>query len=301
MMIRAERITKRFGRFTAVDDLSFVVHPGEALALWGSNGAGKTTVIRCVLGLLRYQGRICIDGVDVHRCGRHARRLMGYVPQELALHDDLAAIEALHFYAQLKQAGSDRPAQVLAQVGLADHGKKKVRELSGGMKQRLSLAAAMLADPPVLVLDELTSNLDASAQSGFMELLEELKQAGKTILFTSHRLEEVEVLADRVIVLEKGRLKHECQPDELAETLGLRSTLKLFVADGLIPEAVRQLRLRGFMASANGTGLHVEVGARSKGLPIRALHDAAIFVRDFEFSNGECDRHGGGNGSLHDQ
>jgi ABC-type multidrug transport system ATPase subunit len=266
-----------------VDDLSFRVDSGEALALWGPNGAGKTTAIRCVLGLIRGRGRITIAGFDARRQGKAARRSLGYVPQELCLHDDFTALDALHFYARLKRAGSDRPARVLREVGLEDHGRKRVRELSGGMKQRLALAIALLADPPLLVLDELTSNLDAEARSGFTALLRDVKRQGKTILFTSHRLDEIEQLADRVLVMERGRARFECVPEALAGRLGLRSVLKVFVDAARIPDAVEALRRRGFIAAPNGIGVHVEIPSRRKASPILALEAAAIDVLDFEF------------------
>jgi ABC-type multidrug transport system ATPase subunit len=290
IMIRAEHVTKKFGRHRAVDDLSFTVAPGEALALWGPNGAGKTTVLRCVLGLLPFTGSISINGCDVRRQGKAARRSLGYVPQELALHDDLRALGALHFYGRLKHAGAERPAKVLADVGLADHGRKRVGELSGGMKQRLALAIALLADPALLVLDELTASLDADGRSGFIDLLQQLRRAGKTILFTSHRVDEIEALADRVLVLGAGRLRTETTGLGLSDSLGVRSMIKLFVADGMIPTAVERLKSHGFAATPNGTGLHVEVRPRHKALPIHALNDAAIEVRDFEVMN-DCASH----------
>ncbi len=219
-MIRVSHLTKRFGRHTAVDDLSFEVAAGEALALWGPNGAGKTTAIRCILGLLQSEGTITIAGHDARRDGKAARRALGYVPQELCLHDDLRAIEALHFYGSLKGAPAHRASVVLAEVRLAEHRRKRIRELSGGMKQRLALAIALLADPALLVLDELTANLDAGARSGFLALLCDLKERGKTILFTSHRVDEVTALADRVLLMDSGRLMRLCRPDELTGVIG---------------------------------------------------------------------------------
>lgn len=282
-MIRVERLIKTFGRHAAVDDLSFAVQPGEALALWGPNGAGKTTAIRCVLGLLRYQGSITIANRNARKHGKAARRALGYVPQQLCLHDDLPALAALHFYGRLKGAGGDRPDAVLAEVGLAEHGRKRIGALSGGMKQRLALAIALLSDPPLLVLDELTANLDAQARFDFLEMLRLLKCRGKTILFTSHRLDEVELLADRVLVMERGKEKLQCRPHELAHAIGMRSVLKLVVSDGMLHRAIDHLRTAGLQATPNGAGLYVEVSPRQKALPIRMLAEAEITVRDFEF------------------
>lgn len=284
-MIHAEHITKRFGRHMAVNDVSFDVAAGEAVALWGPNGAGKTTAIRCVLGLLAFEGKIEVNRNDIRKRGKAARRSLGYVPQELALHDDLRTLEALHFYGRLKRAPRDRPRKVLADVGLAQHGRKRVGELSGGMKQRLALAIALLSDPPLLVLDELTASLDASGRTGFIDLLVQLKRVGKSMLFTSHRLEEVESLADRVLVLRDGTLQCESTGAKLADTLGLRSVLKVYVETSMITEAALQLQSAGFIARPNGTSVHVEVEARRKAMPIHALKEASINVCDFEVIN----------------
>lgn len=286
-MIRLDHLTKRFGRSTAVDDLSLTIEPGEAVALWGPNGAGKTTIIRCVLGLIRFNGSVSVAGFDVRRRGKAARRMIGYVPQELAFHDDLRASGALEFLASLKRTPRERIGVVLSEVGLADHARKRVRELSGGMKQRLALAAALLADPPLLILDELTSNLDAEAQSGFMSLLKSLKDRGKTILFTSHHYAEVRALADRVLMLERGRVVRQGRPDAAAghaENL----LMKVFVADAQIEQAAASLIRQGFDASRNGCGVHVVVNPRAKAGPIHALATTGIRAEDFEIlSNGQ--------------
>ena len=206
-MIQFDHVTKRFGRFVAVNDLDITVPEQQAYALWGANGAGKTTAIKCLLGLLRYEGRIRINGFDAARNGREARRLVGYVPQELAFYDEMTTLESARFFARLKQTPTAQAVSVLAEVGLAEHAGKPVAALSGGMKQRLALALALLGDPPVLVLDEPTSNLDTAGRSQFLHLLARVKAAGKTLLFTSHRLEEIEQLADLVVVMERGTVQ----------------------------------------------------------------------------------------------
>jgi ABC-type multidrug transport system ATPase subunit len=191
---------------TALDDVSFRLERGSALALWGANGAGKTTLLKCLLGLLDCEGSLHLDGHDLRQSGRAARRFLGYVPQELAFHNGMRVDECCRFYAKLKRAPLSRIPVVLAQVGLASQQRKAVGALSGGMKQRLALALALLADPPVLLLDEPTSNLDAKTRDEFIDLLIELRRGGKTLLFTSHHAEEVDRLADQVLVLVDGRV-----------------------------------------------------------------------------------------------
>jgi ABC-type multidrug transport system ATPase subunit len=211
-VIEIADVRKRFGRVGVLNGVSFAVRPGQSVALWGSNGAGKTTLVRCLLGLTDFDGGIRVAGLDVRRHGKAARRFMGYVPQELALYDDLRVIEAARFMARLKGAPGHACEARLAELGLADHSRKRVRELSGGLKQRLALAVALLNDPPVLVLDEPTSNLDTAARASLMDLLQGLKRSGKTILFISHRPEEVAGLADRVLTLENGLLVTDTAP-----------------------------------------------------------------------------------------
>lgn len=282
-MIEVRDLTKTFGRLAAVDRLSFRL-PGGGLALWGPNGAGKTTVIRCILGLLRYRGDVTVCGLDARRQGKACRRAIGYVPQELALYGDLRVTEALHYFGRLKRAGAARVPAVLDEIGLAPHARKRIGELSGGMKQRLALGVALLADPPILVLDELTSNLDRAAQASFLEMLRRQKDRGRTILFASHRIDEVELLADRVVGLESGRRRFECAAADLARTAGLRCVLKVVVDRDAVDRAVEVLSRGAWAVTRNGTGLQVEVPAGGKAGPIAALCRADIAVRDFDFS-----------------
>jgi nitrous oxidase accessory protein len=286
-ILSAVRITKHFGRLTAVKELDLDLRPGEAVALWGPNGAGKTTALRCMLGLIRCKGAITISGFDVRKRPKHAKRCVGYVPQELAFYDDWRAKELLGFFAKIKRVDRDRVSAVLVEVGLTEHAAKRVGELSGGMKQRLALAAALLADPPVLILDELTANLDAAARESFLNLLCRQRDIGKAILFTSHRLREVETLADRVMVMEHGKVVTTCEPRKLAEALGLKSSLRLWIDKGRLDAAVEQLRTDGFEADRNGRTVSVKVRPDEKGKPLAALSDAGIGVRDFEIDSND--------------
>ncbi|WP_298981327.1 ABC transporter ATP-binding protein [Caldilinea sp.] len=281
-MIECIDLTKRYGKFIAVDHLTLQVAERSALALWGANGAGKTTVIKCLLGLLRFEGAIRVDGLDVRRQGRAVRQRIGYVPQELAFYKEMTAVEMAAFYARLKGAPSERIDPVLEQVGLSEHLAKPVGALSGGMKQRLALGLALLSDPPVLVMDEPTSNLDAAARSQLLQLLAQVKTAGKTILFTSHRIEEVEALADAVAVMERGRLQFTCDSASLARRVGLRTQVKFIVPGHEVERALEVLQGEGLAARRNGIGVIVDVSHGEKARPIHTLSRARIEVIDFE-------------------
>lgn len=294
-MIRIEHLTKRFGRTRAVDDVSLTIPEGESVALWGLNGAGKTTIIRCILGLLRYRGMITIAGHDARgrRSGKRARKLIGYVPQELGFYDDLGVAEAITFFGRLKGVCVESVDDALARVGLTGHGRKRIRELSGGMKQRLALAIAMLGNPPVLILDEVTASLDACGREEFVSLLARLSSgngsdAGRTMLFASHRIEEVTTLARRVIMLDQGRIVNEVSACRFVEHLnrasGAGATLHLHIKPAARDSAIHLLRVHGFDPRLNGVGVLVPVPIAQKAAPFRLLADAHISVDDFDVS-----------------
>lgn len=281
-MIRMTEVTKRFGRSVAVEAVSLDVAAGESLALWGANGAGKTTLIRCALGLLGFEGSIAIGGHDVRHDGKAARLLIGYVPQELGFYDDLSLREAIAFFARLKGLGLPDVSPTLEQVGLLGHERKRIRELSGGMKQRLALAIALLGDPPILLLDEVTASLDAVGRDEFVGLLERLSGAGRTLLFASHRIEEVAALAGRVALLERGRILRVEPCARFVAELAHGAVLHLVMAAGVRETAIRSLRAGGFAAQMNGVGVLVPVLPEQKAVPFRLLAEARIPIDDFE-------------------
>ncbi|GAB5495679.1 MAG: ABC transporter ATP-binding protein [Phycisphaerales bacterium] len=281
-MIRADRITKRFGRVEAVSSVSFDLDKGGSIALWGSNGAGKTTLIRCLLGVIRFKGIATIGNVSVRRRGRHARALVGYVPQELAFHDDARLGAAIMFFARLRGVTQERAAESLDTVGLTSHERKRVRDLSGGMKQRLALAVALLSDPPLIILDEPTSNLDAAGRGEVVESLGRLREAGKTLLFASHRPDEVISLADRVLVLERGKLVRDTTPAELWPTEKPVLVVRLYLTMASESDAADTLRDAGHAVHLNGNGLCVAVPRDRKAEPIATLARNRIEVRDIE-------------------
>lgn len=280
--IEVRHLTKKFGRFTAVDDLSFTVGTGEAVALWGANGAGKTTAVRCLLNLFPFEGEILINGLDTRRQSKEVRRMIGFVPQELSFHDDMSVAETLVFYARLKKVENGYDfSPLLEQVRLTPHIKKRVGELSGGLKQRLALAVALLSDPPILVLDEPTASLDIRSREEFLLLLRSLRHDGKTMIFSSHHLEEITALANRVLLLEGGRLVVDSPPDQLEHRLGWETTLHLYLPETGIDPALETLANLGMPVSRNGRGVRVNVAPGSKGKVLRVLQEAGIQVDDF--------------------
>lgn len=281
-MITATSLTKRYGRQLALDDVSIEIPEGDAVALWGHNGAGKTTVVRAILGLIHYEGVVTVGGHDAADDGVAARRLIGHVPQELSFHDELTVAETMEFSCALKGVGAARAHDVLGQVGLDRELGKRVGALSGGMKQRLAIGLALLSNPPVLLLDEPTSNLDAATREQMVHVLQGLKAENRTLVLTSHNLGEVGLLADRVITLEHGKVVLECSPGELDAKLGISAWLHVTLDPTRIDDAVAAVVGIGMTARSNGTGILVETLAKDKGRALTAITEAGITVRDFE-------------------
>jgi parallel beta-helix repeat protein len=282
MSVRIDRVTKQYGKVKALDGVSFEVRPGEAVALWGANGAGKTTLLKAMIGLIEFQGEIHIDGHDVRRSGKRARRSVGYVPQETVFYDwSLQA--TMEFYARLKKVDPGRIAPLLERLGLVEHAAKQVSALSGGLKQRLALAIALLADPLVLLLDEPTANLDAQARADYLRQLSALRKEGRTVIFASHRLEEIDALADRVLVLEGGRLIESLDPESLKARHMQDVEMTLWVPEAQRAAALACFARQGLATHLNGRGtLVVRIGADHKMKPLRLLEELHISVTDFE-------------------
>ena len=204
-MITARAVTLRLDGRTILEDVSFRIARGESVALVGPNGSGKTSLLRCLLGFVPFTGELAIEGHDVVREPLVARALLGYVPQHAAF-GDVRARDVLGFVTKLRRIDPARIADVLALTGLREHAGDRVRTFSGGMRQRLALAVALLPDPPLLLFDEPTANLDRDGQQLFGDLVARLRRHGQTLVLASHRDEEVAALTDRAIHLDRGRL-----------------------------------------------------------------------------------------------
>lgn len=240
-----ENLQKSYGTVQAVRDVSLQIEPGEIFGLLGPNGAGKTTTIRCLCTLATPDaGRIEVSGVSVLENPTFARQRLGYVAQEVALDKVLTGRELLELQAALyhlpKSLMCDRINQLIDLLEIGDWADKKTGTYSGGIRKRLDLAAGMLHQPDVLVLDEPTVGLDIESRSAVWNFLRQLRDNGTTVLITSHYLEEVDILADRVAIIDKGVVIASGTPSELKDQVGGdRVTLRIheFTPDEEVAQA----------------------------------------------------------------
>src|SRR5438132_2171070 len=210
-MLNVNNLRKTFGTLVAVDNVSFALERGQLVGLLGPNGAGKTTTVSIIAGLVTPdKGDVLIGGHRLTGDTDPAKRQIGLVPQDLALYDELSARDNLRFFGALYDLkGRTLDAAIGAAtdlVGLADRIGDRVKDFSGGMKRRLNLAAGILHDPDILLLDEPTVGVDPQSRNAIFDNLEVLKSRGKALLYTTHYMEEAERLADRIVVIDHGRV-----------------------------------------------------------------------------------------------
>ena len=210
-MLQLDRLSKRYGDRVAVNAISFSIAQGETVGLLGPNGAGKTTAISMISGITRPDGgEVSLGGVSLAQNANALKRHVGLVPQDLALYEELSASANLQLFGGLYGLGTaelqPRAKSALTLVGLADRDADRVKTFSGGMKRRLNIAGALLHDPDLILLDEPTVGVDPQSRNAIFENLEELKRRGKTLLYTTHYMEEAERLCDRVLILDHGQI-----------------------------------------------------------------------------------------------
>ena len=274
-MLAVEKLTKQYGDFTAVDDVSFESGEGKIFGLLGPNGAGKSTTINCISGLMPpTSGHISIAGSDIVKDGKKAKASLGIVPQELALYEDLPAIDNLKYWGQaygLRGSTLDaRVREVLDHIGLADRAKDLPKEFSGGMKRRLNFGCGIVHKPKVLLLDEPTVGVDPQSRQRLFEMIEAERDAGACVLYTTHYMEEAERLCDSLAIIDHGKIIAEGSVQELKAQLGARDVLQL---SGDFPSglgaavAERGISDLEIISDEDGT-LTVTMTAASQHLPV---------------------------------
>ena len=248
-MLELRSLRKKYGTQVAVDEVTFAVNEGECVGLLGPNGAGKTTTVSMIAGLLKPDsGEVLFDGRPIQADSDPRKGQLGLVPQELALYEELSARDNLSFFAALYglsgKACAQRVASSLATVGLADRAADKARSFSGGMKRRLNLAAALLSQPRLLLLDEPTVGIDPQSRNAIFDNLEALRRQGVGLLYTTHYMEEAERLCDRIVIIDQGKVIASDTLRGLHKRVPTQNTLRVELegpsADGLVA-AVRGL------------------------------------------------------------
>jgi len=227
-------LTKEYGTLRAVDGLTLAIPEAEVFGLLGPNGSGKTTTINCLTGLLKpTQGTVKVLGFDAQSQGLEARRVMGVSPQETAVYSYLTGEENVRLFGELssvpKKTLDARVDYVLEKVGLLDEAKRRVSKYSGGMKRRVSIAMALVTDPKVILLDEPTVGMDPQARRAVWDFIVELRDGGKTIMLTTHYMEEAEELCDEVGVLDHGKLIELGSPGDLKTKYQARDLEDVFI------------------------------------------------------------------------
>lgn len=229
-MFQAQRLIKSYGPIRAVDGVSFTVAKGEVYGLLGPNGAGKTTIMSMLSGLLAPDdGRVLFDGIDLAVEPIKVKAQLGVVPQEPALYETLSARENLQFWGGLYGLAGSKLAKavdgVLELVGLSDRAKDPVKQYSGGMKRRINLALGLVHAPRAVLMDEPTVGIDPQARLNILEAVKRVAAAGTTVIYTTHYLEEVEQLCDRIAIMDHGKILAEGTLDELKSRMGGRDVV----------------------------------------------------------------------------
>lgn len=279
-MIRIDGVTKRYRKTVVLHDVQLTIPVGSSVALWGPNGAGKTTLLLTLMGFLTHHGTVTVFGSDARRTD--ARASIGFVPQHPGFPPDLTVADTLTLSATLRGLAGTRIGEVVDRVGIALLMGRRTGTLSGGERQRLSLALALLPDPPVLLLDEPTANLDAAAREGALEVLEAFRAPDRILVVASHHLEEVSMLAERVIVMANGRVVDDVPAAALSSRLGLRSRLHLRLDPEAVPGAVAALGDLAIGIRSNGSGLIADLAPAAKAEVVATLVRAGITVHDIE-------------------
>jgi ABC-2 type transport system ATP-binding protein len=281
--IELENLTKEFGTVTALDGVDLTVESGEVFGFLGPNGAGKSTTINILLDFVRpTSGTARVLGMDAQDQSLEVRERTGVLPEGYTVYERLTARQHLDFVIESKEANDDAE-KLLERVGIPEAIDRKAGEYSKGMKQRLTLAMALVGDPDLLILDEPSTGLDPGGVRSIRSIVREEADRGTTVFFSSHILSQVEAVCDRVAILRRGELVAVDTVDGLRDATGSESRL-LITVDSLSNGDVDVLReLDGVTTvSRDGTELSVGVEDRSKTAVISTLEDRGVTVRDFE-------------------
>jgi ABC-2 type transport system ATP-binding protein len=267
-IIEVKNLTKKYGDITAVDGVSFAVEKGEVFGILGPNGAGKTTTVEMIEGLRKADsGSIEVCRIDALKEPRRIKEIIGVLLQATSVYDDIRVKEAIELFGSY-YARSLPAAQILEEVSLTDKKNSIVSSLSGGQKQRLAIALALVNDPEVLFLDEPTTGLDPQARHNVWSIIEKLRDRGKTIILTTHYMEEAEQLCERLAIVDRGKIIAMDTPDNLINSAGLDTSIEFSTSaelNGLLN------KLPGIQKVNNGKTHKYSVNTKAVSLILKDL------------------------------
>ena len=244
-MLEVKNVTKRYGKNLACDDVSFTLEPGSLTVLLGPNGAGKSTIIKSIIGFLKYPGSITVNGINNKTT--EARKYLGYIPELPSLYPTLTVIEHMEFIARAYKLTDykDRIETLLKRFELDDKKKKFGDELSKGMQQKLNLCLGLLPDPDIILLDEPMLGLDPHAIKELKNYIEEMRRAGKTMLISTHIIDSVDMLWDRTIIMQGGKIRANVTRNEIEGSGKSLEDLFFEVTEGIEKESVSEKNVAG--------------------------------------------------------
>jgi ABC-2 type transport system ATP-binding protein len=265
VLLSVSGLVKSYGARRAVDGVSFKVLAGQTVGLLGPNGAGKSTTVAMLCGLLRPDaGEIFLNGQPVAAGAAEVKRRIGMVPQDLALYDDLSARENLRLFGALYGLKGGQLAarieHVLGLVNLQDRARDKPATFSGGMKRRLNIAAALLHEPELLILDEPTVGVDPQSRNAIFDTLQALQAQGRALIYTSHYMEEVERLADHIVIIDHGKVLADDTPSALHGRLPARAMLRVDLAAPAGEDVLAALRTQAGVTALAQDNATLDIG-----------------------------------------
>ena len=252
--VRVENLIKRFGTFTAVDGVTFAVERGEVFGILGPNGAGKTTTLEIIESLQKpTEGRVSVLGLDIQSNASEVKARIGVQLQASAYYDYLNLTEILSLLGSFYPKKA-KPSSLLEQVGLSEKAKSRIPELSGGQKQRFAVAASLVNNPELVILDEPTTGLDPQARRNLWSLIREVNQRGVTVVLTTHSMDEAELLCSRLAIMDHGKLLAVDTPRNLVNRLEASYAVKLTMDKPMTTDQLEKLHGRVEILHTNGEG-----------------------------------------------
>lgn len=304
--LTVKNLIKNYGDFCAVDNLSFSVYEGEIFGLLGPNGAGKSTTMNVITSLSDFsKGSVSVNGMDIVKEKDRVKQIIGMVPQEIALYPFLSAEENVKFFASLYgirgAALKEAAAEALEFVGLSDRSKMKPKQMSGGMKRRLNIACGIAHSPRLIIMDEPTVGVDAQSREHILNSIKVLRERGATVIYTSHYMNEVESICDRIAIIDRGKFVACGTEQELVSIVSDSSILKIvtefpanFDRDGFIGEMRKLPDVKSVRLNENEVALELGRNCRDftmflerfskQGLPVTGITSESMNLEDIFIS-----------------